>query len=193
MPTSSRASQQPTTGTATRRRAHRWGENRCARLGAGGRTDGGESVRPVGAARFHRARTTSGACEEDSHGSTTAAPYRTFNTTGRKSVIELGPPERSLTAAARRVTCGVRGIPATRLRGRTRDLDAALRAELDEDVGDVRLNGVAGEEQLAGDGGIGQPLGDKMGDLLLGGGQGVPPRGRPAAGATAAAADLVLA
>jgi len=30
------------------------GGNRCARLGAGGRTDGGESVRPVGCRRAHR-------------------------------------------------------------------------------------------------------------------------------------------
>src|SRR5258708_32370413 len=76
---------------------------------------------------------------------------------------------------------------------RARDLGGGPRVELGKDVGDVGLDGVAGQEQLAGDVGIGQPLADKAGDLLLGGGECLPASGWAAAGAAFAAAGVVLA
>ena len=55
------------------------------------------------------------------------------------------------------------------------------------------LDGIAGQEHLPCDVGIGQPVGDKMSDLLLRGRQRLPAFGGPTTGSPSAAADVVLA
>jgi len=65
------------------------------------------------------------------------------------------------------------------LEGLADDFGAGVGAELGQDVGDVGLHGVAGQEQLGGDVGVGPPVGDQGGDLDLGGGERVPALGDP--------------
>src|ERR1700729_140677 len=76
---------------------------------------------------------------------------------------------------------------------RARDLEAGSGVELGQDVGDVGFDGVAGQEHLGGDVGVGPPGGDEVGDFLFGGGEGLPAGGGAVAGALGAAADVVLA
>jgi hypothetical protein len=79
------------------------------------------------------------------------------------------------------------------LEGLADDLSAGVGAELGQDVRDVGLHGVAGQEQLGGDVWVGPADGDQAGDLGLGGGKRVPPLGRPRPLSSAAPPDAVAA
>ena len=69
------------------------------------------------------------------------------------------------------------------------ELGSGGDVQLGENVGEVGLHSPAGDVEPLADPGIGQPLGDQIGDGVLGGGEAVPARLRPAAGSAAAAAD----